>query len=144
MTTTQRVQNQEQQLGELAQQLADRLAPRLIANPELATQIVDRIDTLFDAAIQENENLPRPADGGLANLVGIGDESAQHVGDTRLPYQVRPYDNSFRVERGLAVADLYYIYQHEMIGIFGSILKLQELFKAGTVRLSNGDGAYRL
>ncbi len=47
-------------------------------------------------------------------------------------------------ERLLAVGDLYYIYQHEKIGVFRVVLKLQELFKAGTVRLASGDGAYGL
>jgi hypothetical protein len=39
---------------------------------------------------------------------------------------------------------LYYIYQHEMLGVFRVTLKLQELFKAGVVRLSFGEGAGRL
>ena len=40
--------------------------------------------------------------------------------------------------------DLYYIYQHERIGVFRVVQKLQELFRAGTVRLSGGTGAYSL
>src|SRR5215510_8215286 len=42
------------------------------------------------------------------------------------------------------LGDLYYIYQHEMIGVFRVSLKLQELFKAGVVRLSSGPGAFAL
>jgi hypothetical protein len=144
MSTTERVQNQELQFAELAQQLVDRLAPRLIANPALADQIVNQIDTLFEAAMEENGRAARPPDGGLAQLVGIGDEAAQGIEQTRLPYQVRPYDETINTERILATGDLYYIYQHEMIGVFVAVLKLQELFKAGTVRLSNGTGAYHL
>lgn len=144
MTTTERVQNQEFQLGELARQLADRLAPFLIANPSMADQIVDQVDTFLETTMEENARSPRPADGGLANLVGIGDESAQGIGETRLPYQVRPYDETVSTERILATGDLYYIYQHEMIGAFAAVLKLRELFKAGTVRLSQGRGAYHL
>ena len=34
--------------------------------------------------------------------------------------------------------------QHEKIGVFRSVQKLQELFKAGTVRLSAGPGAFAL
>jgi hypothetical protein len=144
MTTTERIQNQELQLAEAAQQLVDRLAPRLIANPELADQIVDQMDTLLETLLDESARSPRPADGGLANLVGVGGESARNIAETRLPYQVRPYDEAVSSERILATGDLYYIYQHEMIGAFAAVLKLQELFKAGTVRLSQGHGAYRL
>jgi hypothetical protein len=39
---------------------------------------------------------------------------------------------------------LYYIYQHEKIGVFRVMQKLQELFRGGTVRLSAGSGAYAL
>jgi hypothetical protein len=144
MTTTERVQGQELQLAEAAQQLVDRLAPRLIANPALADQIVDQMDTLLETLLAENARSPRPADGGFANLIGVGDESAQSIGETRLPYQVRPYDEAVSSERILATGDMYYIYQHEMIGAFAAVLKLQELFKAGTVRLSQGNGAYHL
>jgi hypothetical protein len=44
----------------------------------------------------------------------------------------------------IAVGDLYYIYQHETIGVFRVVQKLQELFRAGAVRLSGGSGAYAL
>jgi hypothetical protein len=47
-------------------------------------------------------------------------------------------------ERVIAVGDLYYIYQHERIGVFRVVQKLQELFRAGAVRLSGGPGAYGL
>jgi hypothetical protein len=57
---------------------------------------------------------------------------------------VADYDDSVTAERIKAVADLYYLYQHERIGIFEVVLKLQELFTAGTVRLSAGPGAYGL
>ena len=47
-------------------------------------------------------------------------------------------------ERIIAVADLYYIYQHEKLGVFRAIQKLQQLFRAGTIQLSSGRGAYAL
>ena len=43
-----------------------------------------------------------------------------------------------------SAAELYYIYQHERIGVFRVVQKLQDLFRAGAVRLSGGDGAYGL
>jgi hypothetical protein len=44
----------------------------------------------------------------------------------------------------VAIGDLYYIYQHEKIGVFRVVRKLKELFHAGAVRLSSGQGAFGL
>ena len=77
-------------------------------------------------------------------MIGLGPEAADKLGDTRLPQSVQAYDETVTSERLLGVGDLYYIYQHEKIGVFRTMLKLQELFKAGAVRLSSGAGAYGL
>ena len=61
-----------------------------------------------------------------------------------MPAPPPPYDENLRSERIHAIADLYYLYQHERIGIFRIVKKLQELFQAGAVRLSDGEGAGRL
>ena len=57
---------------------------------------------------------------------------------------VEPYDETITSERIIAVGDLYYLYQHEKIGVFRVVQKLQELFRAGAVRLSGGPGAFAL
>jgi hypothetical protein len=80
----------------------------------------------------------------LAALVGIGPDAAQALGSTRIPAGITPYDETVTSERVVAVGDLYYIFQHERIGVFRVMRKLQELFRAGTVRLSGGAGAYGL
>src|SRR5262249_32280928 len=85
-----------------------------------------------------------PPDKGLAELVGVGPEAADAIGKTRMPPGVEPYDDTVTSERVIAVGDLYYIYQHEKIGVFRVVQKLQELFRAGTVRLSGGSGAFAL
>jgi hypothetical protein len=74
----------------------------------------------------------------------LGPEAASDLGKTRSPLGVEPYDETVASERIVAVGDLYYIYQHERIGVFRVMQKLQELFKAGTIRLSAGTGAYAL
>ena len=61
-----------------------------------------------------------------------------------MPPGVVEYDETIVSERMLAVGDLYYIYQHEKIGVFRVMRKLQDLFRAGTVRLSAGPGAFAL
>src|SRR5262245_42591893 len=85
-----------------------------------------------------------PHNKKLAELIGIGPETTDEFSKTRIPPDVEPYDETVTSERILAVDDLYYIYQHEKIEVFRVVQKLQELFRAGTVRLSAGTGAFGL
>src|ERR1700723_1689570 len=75
---------------------------------------------------------------------GVGPEAASELGTTRIPAGVEPYDETITSERIMAVGDMYNLWQHEKIGVFRAVQKLQELFKAGTVRLSGGPGAFAL
>ncbi|HEV8559447.1 MAG TPA: hypothetical protein VGR06_24155 [Actinophytocola sp.] len=122
----------------------ERIADELVAHPGLADALVKQINELLEAVVTADDNAPPPPDKGLAQLVGIGPEAAGELGVTRLPHGVEAYDESVASERLNAVADLYYIYQHERIGVFRAIQKLQELFRAGSVMLSSGTGAYGL
>jgi hypothetical protein len=124
--------------------MVDRLSADLTENPQLAEEITKQIDQMIAAVIDADTQETPPPDKGLAELVGIGDEAASELGQTQLPPQVLPYDETVTSERMLAVADLYYIYQHETIGVFRVMQKLQELFRAGAVRLSEGPGAFAL
>jgi hypothetical protein len=131
-------------IGALREQLTNRLAPDLIQNPQLADVLTKQLDDLLDSAVAADGKIPPPPDKGLASLVGIGPEAATEFGVTRVPSGVEPYDETVTSERIVAVGDLYYIYQHEKIGVFRVVQKLQELFRAGSVRLSAGAGAYAL
>jgi hypothetical protein len=144
MTTSQQYQDLQDKLAALSAMLIDKLGADLIENPSLADAIVRQIDTMIEQAAADDAKAPVPPDGGLAQLVGLGKDAAAHVGETRLPHAVAVYDETVTSERIIATADLYYIYQHEMVGVFQSVLKLQQVFKAGTVRLSTGPGAYKL
>lgn len=132
------------QLAAFKETLVDQLGPQLIQNPQLADAITQQVEDLLAKTIAEESKLPAPPDGGFAELIGIGNEAARKVTETRLPQGVEDYDEQVASERILAVADLYYLYQHEKVGIFKAVKKLQELFNAGAVRLSTGDGAYGL
>jgi hypothetical protein len=131
-------------LSTLRETLVEQSASALIQNPQLAELLNDRVDSLLATIDQGEAAKTAPADGGLAGLIGLGSDAAPTLGDTRLAPAVKPYDEVITPERIKAIGDLYYIYQHEMIGVFRVTLKLQELFKAGVVRLSFGDGAGRL
>jgi hypothetical protein len=131
-------------IAALRETVAGRLSSDLISNPQLADALVKQIDDLLAKAVEADNQAPPPPDKGLAQLIGIGPEAAQELGTTRIPQGVQAYDETVTSERIIAVGDLYYIYQHEKIGVFRAVRKLQELFRAGTVRLSAGPGAYAL
>ena len=137
-------QNLLGQLAKLRELLVAQNSALLIQNPQLAELINARVDELLSVVdVAEAKKAP-PADGGLAQLVGLGADAATDFSQTRAAPSVQTYDEVVTPERINAAADLYYIYQHEMIGVFRVTLKLQELFKAGVVRLSSGPGAFRL
>jgi hypothetical protein len=131
-------------IAALQETVTDQHAADLIANPQLADALMDKIDDMLEAVVGADQKAKPPPDQGLAQLVGVGPEAAAQFGDTRIPQGVEPYDEQVQSERIIAVGDLYYIYQHEKIGVFRVMRKLKELFQAGAVRLSGGEGAFRL
>ncbi len=144
MATHDSNQSLHDRIAALRETVADRLSSGLVQNPQLAEVIVREIDQLLMAAEGEQAAEPLPPDKGLAQLIGVGPDAAQDLGVTRLPLGIQPYDETVTSERILAVGDLYYIYQHERIGVFRVVQKLQELFRGGAVQLSTGEGAYGL
>jgi hypothetical protein len=144
MATEREYQSLYDRIAALRETVASRLSADLISNPQLADALTKQIDDLLSSAVAADTKAPPPPDKGLAQLVGIGPDAARDFGTTRIPQGVEPYDETITSERIVAVGDLYYIYQHEKIGVFRVVQKLQELFRAGTVRLSGGEGAYSL
>lgn len=128
----------------LRETLTSRLASDLIQNPQLADALTKQLDDMLQSVVDADAKVPPPPDKGLAQLIGVGPEAAREFGATRIPQGVLPYDETVASERIIAAGDLYYIYQHETIGVFRVVQKLQELFKAGAVYLSAGAGAYAL
>ncbi len=136
--------NLHDRMAALRQTLAKQLSSDLIQHPELADVLNKYADDLLAAALEAEAGRPSPPDSGLAQLVGLGPDAAEELGESYLPRGITAYDDAVTSERIIAVGDLYYIYQHEKLGVFRAVLKLQELFRAGTVRLSSGSGAYGL
>src|ERR1700689_4013449 len=131
-------------IAALRETVASRMAGDLISNPQLADALTKQIDDLLKSAVDADSSTPPPPDNGLGQLAGIGPEAATQLGQTRIPPGVESYDETITSERIVAVGDMYYLWQHEKIGVFRAVQKLQELFKAGTVRLSGGPGAFAL
>jgi hypothetical protein len=137
-------QNLLDRISALREAVADRFGGDLVSNPPLADALQKQVDDILAAVVKQDAQTKPPPDKGLAQLAGVGPEAADKFGKTRIPQGVEPYDEQITSERLVAVGDLYYIYQHEKIGVFRVIRKLKELFHAGAVRLSSGDGAFRL
>ena len=131
-------------IAALREKVTDKHAADLIANPQLADALMKQIDDLLAGAVGADTLAKGPPDKGLAELIGVGPDAADEFGKARIPQGVEPYDEQIASERLVAVGDLYYIYQHEKIGVFRVIRKLKELFHAGAVRLSSGQGAFLL
>jgi hypothetical protein len=131
-------------IGALRETVTNRFAGDLVGNPPLADALQKQVDDILAAVVKQDAKATPPPDKGLAQLAGVGPEAADEFGKTRIPQGVEPYDEQITSERLVAVGDLYYIYQHEKIGVFRVIRKLKELFHAGAVRLSSGQGAFLL
>lgn len=144
MATEKEYQQLHDRIAALRQTVTSRLSGDLLQNPQLGDALNKQIDDLLQAVMAEESGIAAPKDRGLAELIGLGPEAATEFGSTRIPQGVEPYDETVTSERIIAVGDLYYIYQHEKIGVFRVMRKLQELFRGGAVRLSSGPGAFAL
>ncbi len=144
MATEKDYQSLYDRIAALRETVTNRLSADLITNPQLADALNKQIDDMLQSVVDSDGKVPPPPDKGLAQLAGIGSDAATQLGQTRMPSGVEPYDETITSERIIAVGDMYYLWQHEKIGVFRAVQKLQELFRAGTVRLSGGPGAYAL
>src|SRR4051794_21702249 len=106
------------QFAALLREAADRLGSGPIEYPTQADQLIREIQHQIGAWEDADAAASPPPDKGLGQLAGVGPEAAQYLGETRVPPGVEPYDDQVSAERLIAVADLYYIFQHEKIGVF--------------------------
>lgn len=124
------------------QQIRDLLAAGGSGDPQEIAAI-SRVLAEIQAAIQAATPTQSPEEGFSA-ILGIGPDAAANLGAVTPPRVVTGYDNAIDEERVASVGDLYYIYQHEKLGVFRVVQKLQELFRAGTVKLDSAEGAFNL
>ena len=144
MATEKDYQGLYDRIAALREQVTSKLGADLISNPQLADALTKQIDDMLKSVVDADSKTPPPADKGLAALAGVGPEASTELGAARIPPGVEPYDETITSERIVAVGDMYYLWQHEKIGVFRAVQKLQQLFRAGTVRLSGGPGAFAL
>jgi hypothetical protein len=145
MATKQEIDALYNIMAEFQRRVISAIAPEAAADPAIASLAAARISQLeagFETA--SLAQTPPPPDGGDAGRIGLGEEAAPTLGQTFFPLKVEPYDDTVPSGRLRAAANLYYCYQHERLGMFRAIQKLQELFRAGTLRLEGGPGAFGL
>jgi hypothetical protein len=142
--TTQESAEFDDKVAKLQEQLAEEMAHDVTQDPRNIDALTDYIEGQLKGLFEQQRAGTPPADPGVAAMVGLGDEAVDGFGNTRAPQGVEEYDEQISSERIYAVADLYYIYQHERIGVFRVIQTLKRLFDAGTLRLSGGPGAFGL
>jgi hypothetical protein len=110
-------------------------------DPRTAEALSDWADQVEAVVLDPNLDPVPPGDAGFANMVGLGPNAVNDINAINMPLAVEDYEDDINAERVQAMADLYYVYQHEKVGVFRAIDKLQQLFQAGAVRLASGDGA---
>jgi hypothetical protein len=144
MPKTRDYDQRNDRVAALLQNTIEQLGPELVANPQLAEVLNRMVDDQIRKYDESQNGKALAADGGLADLIGLGKDAPSDLGETQVSSGVVDYDDSVTSDRVLATADLYYLYVHERLGVFRVMSKLQELFRAGTLRISNGEGAYGL
>jgi hypothetical protein len=144
MPNTRDYDQRNDRVAALLQNTIEQLGPELVANPQLAEVLNRMVDDQIRKYDATQNGKGSPTDGGLADLIGLGKDAPKDLGETHVSGGVADYDDTVTSDRILASADLYYLYMHERLGVFRVMHKLQELFRAGTLRISSGEGAYGL
>ncbi|HXW78501.1 MAG TPA: hypothetical protein VEJ84_03330, partial [Acidimicrobiales bacterium] len=138
------------QRAKLIESVLGVLGPDALSDPSLPDVLGRLVDQRLAAGGSQGAAAPPggagapPTDGGLADLMGVGGTAPVDAGDVQVSAGVVDYDDTVVSDRLLATADLYYQYMHERLGVFEVIYKLQELFRAGSLRISAGRGAFGL
>jgi hypothetical protein len=144
MPTTTEYDQRQDRIAALLENTIKVLGPDLVGNPDLQEILNRMVDQQISALEQAENAKPLAADAGIADLIGLGPGAPTSLGATQVSGGVKGYEDALTSDRILSTADLYYIYMHERIGVFKVVYKLQELFRAGTLRISSGPGAYGL
>jgi hypothetical protein len=142
MSTTAQYDKLKDQRAAIMASVIDSLSPETLSDPKLPEIVARLVDQRLGPP--SAGGAAPPADGGLADLVGLGGSAPTDPGNTQISPGVVNYDDTVTSDRMLATADLYYQGVHEALGVFEVIYKLQELFRAGSLRISAGPGAFGL
>ena len=121
MASSDQVQRRIQQYGVLRQELIRDLGPLLSERPEAAEGIARFFDTL-EERVQKKQTRAcrrRPMAAWRSSSAWARKPLGGIAGAFQ-PAGIKEYDDEVAPERILAVGDLYYIYQHERLGVVPS------------------------
>jgi hypothetical protein len=80
----------------------------------------------------------------FVDLLGFGGEGIRPFGDIAFPHLEADFDESITPSQAHAWSQLYFIYQHEKMGVFRAVAQLQKLFRDGRIQIQSGPGARAL
>lgn len=132
-------------LNQLLAELSAQVAAQRPADAETRDQVVSFIEQTAERQASETGAMPPlPPDSGEAARLGLGADASRRMGEVPAPVGVAAYDEQVASERLLSVGDLYYCYCHDRLGVWRAVYALQEQFRAGQIRLTDGPGAFAL
>ncbi|MCX8102575.1 MAG: hypothetical protein RMJ04_10650 [Geminicoccaceae bacterium] len=82
--------------------------------------------------------------GAFVDLLGFGKEGLKPFGEVPYPFLAADFDEAVVPSQLHAAAELYFIYQHERMGVFRVAAVLRQLFREGRIRIQRGPGARML
>ena len=115
-----------------------------LSDPATRESVLESLRLADDAVTAELGANGAASDGALGELIGLGESGTSSLGNVHVPEPSNDYDDQVTAERFRAVGDLYYLYQNEVTGVFRAVCALKGLFDSGSVRLSDGEGAFGL
>jgi hypothetical protein len=115
-----------------AREELDGLAPD--ERRRVAAELESRFGTLMAGAAGDDR-------AAFADLVGLGDKGAVPFGEIAWPKLVADFDDAVVPSQLHAASELYYIYQHERMGVFRVAEILRRLYRDGRMRIQRGPGA---
>ena len=93
-----------------------------------------RFETLVEGATGEGRT-------GFLDMVGFSGKGVQPFGEIPYPRLKADFDASVIPSQLHAAAELYYIYQHEVMKVFAVVDVLRRMFQLGQMRIQRGPGA---
>jgi hypothetical protein len=117
---------------ELRDQLLQGLSPAM--REQVARELDNRMNRLVGAASYENA-------GAFSDLLGLGSGGPPGFTSITWPEIEADFDASIIKSQIQAAAELYFVYQHDRMGVFRVVELLRRLFHEGRMKVHRGPGA---
>jgi hypothetical protein len=125
---------------ETIQRLWQRFMTQSLAGlpPDQRREIAQQFEARFSGLLQSAAG----EDGaGFIDLIGFGKDGIPPFGDVPYPNLIADFDDAVVPSQLHAASQLYFIYQHERMGVFRVAEVLRRLYRDGRMRIQRGPGA---